>query len=132
MEITPKSAKNSLKFKAGVKTNLVSVKVGAKKFVVPVQARLLSNDEFAFVSFSAVSELYKIDGKTLVPVTSNADATEAHKQLDRPSHKKKGKGRRTTEMPTEVSELLKKIPHGTKLVAGPDGSYRLVRTRRRR
>lgn len=132
MEKTPRSAKNSLKFKAGQKAGIVSVKIGGKKFVVPVQTRLLSNETFAFVSFPAVSELYKIEGKTLSVVESASDAAEAHRQLDRPTAKKKGRGRRATELPSEVSAVLQKLPAGTKLVAAPDGSYRLVRTRKRR
>ena len=71
------NVKNSLKFKAQPKSGILSVKVGVKKFVVPVEARMLSGDGYMFLSFPAVSELFKVEGKTLTSMDSKADASEA-------------------------------------------------------
>lgn len=125
-----KSVKNSLKFKADPKKGLLTVRIGVKKLVVPVEARMLGGDGFLFLSFNSSSEIYKVDGKELVPLDGQADGTEAYAALN-PSKRRKrgrGKGRSSVEMPTDLAQMLSKLPSGHKLVAGP-GGYRLVKTR---
>lgn len=129
--MTPWSAKNSLKFKAKVKDNLVSVRVGNRRFVVPVQSRTLADEQYAYISFHAISELFKIEDGKLTAISDPAEAFEAHKSLNKSTKKKQVRGKRTVEMSTEILDLLKKIPSGHKLVPNPKGGYRLVRTRKR-
>lgn len=55
MSKTVQSVKNSLKFKAQVKSGLLSVRVGVKKYVVPVGVRMIANGDYMFLSFPATS-----------------------------------------------------------------------------
>lgn len=129
--MSPQSAKNSLKFKAKFKDGLVSVRVGNRKFVVPVQSRTLANEEYAYISFHAISELFKVvDGK-LIQISDHAEAGVAHKSLIKSTKKKAAPAKRDVEMTPEILDLLKKIPSGHRLVSNPKGGYRLIRTRKR-
>lgn len=125
-----KAVKNSLKFKADPKTGLLTVRVGVKKLVLPVEARMLGGDGYLFLSFSSSSEIYKVEGKDLVPMEGTADGTEAYAALNPAKKRRRGRarGRSTVEMPSELAQLLSKIPAGQKLVGGP-GGYRIVKTR---
>ena len=124
------NVKNSLKFKAQPKSGILSVKVGVKKFVVPVEARMLSGDGYMFLSFPAVSELFKVEGKTLTSMDSKADASEAFEKLN-PGRRTRRRRSGGVEMPAELQAALKSLPAGYKLGYGPDGSPKLVRTRKR-
>ena len=126
------SVKNSLKFKAAEKEGVLSVKVGVKKFTVPVVARMLSNGEYLFLSFPASSELYKVSGKNLTALDKDADATEAHKLLDPGKRKRGGRKGSSTELPEGLATALKGIPAGFKLVYDKTGTPRLVKTRKRK
>ncbi len=130
MKRTVQSVKNSLKFKAQPKAGILSVKIGVKKYSVPVEARLLSNGEFAFLSFSASSELYQIANKQFQAMKSDADATHAFTALN-PSRKRTRRRRQLVAMPDQLAEALKNLPSGYKLGYGADGSPKLVRTRTR-
>ncbi|MBN9501334.1 MAG: hypothetical protein J0H02_06125 [Armatimonadetes bacterium] len=128
---TVQSVKNSLKFKAQPKSGILSIKIGVKKYSVPVEARMLSNGEYLFLSFPASSELYKIENKELTALPSSADASDAHAALT----PKRRRGRRRSspvEMPAELEAALKAIPSGFKLGYTADGSLKLVKTRTRR
>ncbi len=125
------NVKNSLKFKATEKTGVLSVRLGVKKFDLPVTARMLNNEEYLFLSFPASSELYRIAGKELIAMDKAEDASDALKVLD-PGKKKRGKRSGGLDLPANIAEALKGIPAGTKLVFGPDGTPRLVKTRVRR
>ena len=127
------SVKNSLKFKAAEKEGVLSVKVGVKKYTLPVTARMLSNGEFLFLSFPASSELYNVSGKDIVAMDKNDDATEAHRLLD-PGKRRRG-GRKVSasnEVPADLAAALKQIPSGFKLVYDKSGNPRLVKARKRR
>ena len=128
---TVKNVKNSLKFKAQVKKGLLTVRVGVKKYVVPVDARILSSSGHIFLSFPASSELYEIKNKGLVPMSPNADATAAFNALN-PGRKKRGKKSSEASMPKDVIDALSKIPPGFKLGYDPTGKPRLVKKRTRR
>ncbi len=126
------SVKNSLKFKAAEKMGVLSVKVGVKKFTVPVKARMLSNGEYLFLSFTASSELYKVSGKGLDKLDKHAEASDVFAALDPGKQKRGGRKSVATEMPPELAAALKALPAGTKLAFDKDGKPRLVKTRVRR
>lgn len=130
MDRNVKNVKNSLKFKANVKQGILSVRVGVKKFAIPGQARILSNGDYIFLSFSANSELYKIQGKKLTPMDANEDATAAYAQLN-PGRKARRR-RAAREMSPELANALRAIPFGYKLGYDLSGSPRLVKKRLRR
>jgi hypothetical protein len=131
MQKTVQNVKNSLKFKAQEKEGVLSVRVGTKKFTVPVMARMLSDSEYLFLSFPASSELYKIQGKDLEAMDKEADATDAYEALN--PGKRRGRRRGGgVDMPRELQEALKNLPAGYRLGYGPDGSPKLVKTRNRR
>jgi hypothetical protein len=133
MKKTVQNVKNSLKFKASPKAGTLSVKVGVKKFLVPVEARLLSDGKYLFLSFPAVSDLYHIENKSLKAMSSEDDATEAFEALTPAAGKRRGRRRSSAvSLPSELESALKNLPAGYKLGYGADGSPKLVRTRVRR
>lgn len=132
MSKTVKSVKNSLKFKANVKEGLLSVRVGAKKYVLPVAARILSNGEYIFLSFTASSELYRVKNKLLTAMKPMDDATEAFAALN-PGRRRGGRKRAAgIELPSALADALKKVPAGYKLGYDAQGQPRLVKKRVRR
>lgn len=132
MSRTVKNVKNSLKFKAQVKSGLLTVRVGVKKYVVPVEARILSGPDHIFLSFPASSELYEIKNKQLTPMSPTSDATAAFSALN-PGRKRRGR-RASSEatMPKELADALSKIPSGFKLGYDLSGKPRLVKKRTRK
>jgi hypothetical protein len=131
MQKSVQNVKNSLKFKAAPKAGILSVKVGVKKFAIPVEARMLSNGNYLFLSFSASSELYTIDGKELKPMASEVDATEAFQALN-PGKRRGRRRREQVQMPPELEQALRALPTGYKLGYSADGSPKLVRARTRK
>lgn len=129
---TVQAVKNSLKFKTQPKAGALTVRLGVKKLVLPVEARLLHSDGYLFLSFSSSSEIYKIEGKTLSAMDSQSDASEAYEALN-PKRRRRGrKGRGTVEMPPALAEAMKHIPAGYKIVMDASGNVRLAKTRVRR
>ena len=131
MQKSVQNVKNSLKFKAAPKSGILSVKVGVKKFSIPVEARMLSNGDYLFLSFSASSELYTISGKDLKPMASESDATEAFQALN-PGKRRGRRRREQVQMPPELEQALRSLPSGYKLGYSADGSPKLVRARTRK
>jgi hypothetical protein len=132
MSKTVKSVKNSLKFKAQVKEGLLSVRVGVKKYTLPISARILSNGKYLFLSFPATSELFEVGGDGLVAMSPTADATEAYASLN-PGRRRGGRKRGSNvEIPSGLAEALKAIPAGHKLVFDASGNPRIVKMRKRR
>ena len=131
MEKTVKFVKNSLKFKARPKGNVISVKVGGRKFTLPLEARVISHDDYMFLSFSAISELYKVEGKGLVPMSPDSDATAAFTALSPSVPKKRTRRRSSHDMPADLKEALTKVPNGMRLATDGTGKYRLVKKRKR-
>jgi hypothetical protein len=130
---TVKNVKNSLKFKVAPKEGLLTVRLGVKKYVLPIEARLLAGGDYLFLSFPACSEIFEVKGgKNLEAMDANADGAKVGDAL-RP----KRRGRRTrkasagAEMPEALAAALKAVPKGHKLVIGTDGQYRLAKTRTR-
>jgi len=130
-ERTVQSVKNSLKFKATPKSGVLSLKIGVKKYAVPVEARMISGGDFLFLSFPAVSELFRIENKQLNPMDSGADATEAYNVLN-PARRRGRRRSKGVSMPPELEAALKAVPSGYKLGYGTDGQPKLVKTRKRR
>lgn len=130
---TVKNVKNSLKFKVDPKDGLLSVRVGVKKYRLPVEARLASSDGYMFLSFSACSELFKIENGELVPMEPTANGTEAYDKLN-PGRRRRGRRRAAAvEMPKSLQDALKEIPAGYKLVFDlKTGLPRLAKKRERR
>lgn len=129
---TVQSVKNSLKFKADEKEGILSVRVGVKKYNLPVKARMLSGGEYLFLSFPASSELYKVGGEGLEALARDADPGDAYSALNPGRRRGRRKGGASADLTPELAEALKGIPSGFKLGYGPDGTPRLVRTRTRR
>ena len=128
---TVQSVKNSLKFKASPKAGILSIKIGVKKYSVPIEARMLSNGEYVFLSFPASSELYKIENKELSALDAKADAADAHSSLT-PKRRRGRRRREAVEMPAELAAALRSLPSGFKLGYGTDGTPKLVKTRARK
>ena len=91
MSKTVQSVKNSLKFKATPKVGILSVKIGVRKFSVPVEARMLSNGGFVFLSFPASSELYKVENGVLEKMPSEAEAADAYAALNPGRRRRRGR-----------------------------------------
>jgi len=130
---TVQNVKNSRKFKANEKDGVLSIKIGVKKYTVPVKARLIAGEGYLFLSFPASSELYRIDKKQLLAMDKDEDATEAHDRLN--SVRPKARGRRasaTASMTDELARALASIPSGFKLAYDKNGTPRLVKTRTRK
>lgn len=130
MKKTVQSVKNSLKFKAQPRAGILSVKIGVKKFSVPIEARMLSNGSYVFLSFPASSELYRVDNKQMLSMGGEDDATDAFVALNPSKRRGRRKGA-AVALPTELAEALKSVPAGYKLGYNADGSPKLVRTRKR-
>ena len=122
--------KNSLKFKAEEREGLLTIRFGVKKLVVPHKVRMLSDGKYMFLSFTASSELYKVEGKQLKAMQKTDDATEAFAQLNPGRKGRRGrKARAAAQLSPELEAALKNIPAGFRLGYGPDGSLKLVKTR---
>jgi hypothetical protein len=131
MAKTVRSVKNSLKFKANAREGILTVRIGVKKYTLPIAARILSGGNYIFLSIPATSELYQVGNKQLSAMSAEADATEAHAALT-PSRKRGRRRSAKLEVPSELQSALKAIPSGFRLAFDADGSARLVRTRARR
>ena len=130
MPKTVKSVKNSLKFKARPRSGAISVKVGSKKYSVPVSARILSDDKWIFLSFPACSALYEIQGRDLRAMAPEADAAEAYAALN-PAKRRERKRTPSVSFPKELAAALRALPTGYKVGYQQDGTPRLVRRRQR-
>jgi hypothetical protein len=130
---TVQNVKNSLKFKAAEKDGVLSIKIGVKKYTVPVKARMISGEGYLFLSFPASSELYKIDKKQLVSMDREADASEAFERLNSVRPKTRGrKAGASVAMSDDLAKALSMIPSGFKLAYDKSGQPRLVKTRTRK
>lgn len=131
MAKTVQNVKNSLKFKVGSKKGILSVRVGVRKFTIPIEARMLSNEKYLFLSFPASSELYKVDGKNLEAMGPETDGSEAFQELN-PKTKRGRRKRDSAQLPTDLAQALKSIPAGYRLGYDETGAPKLVRKRTRR
>ncbi|CAN1504533.1 hypothetical protein MCEMSE15_00596 [Fimbriimonadaceae bacterium] len=130
---TVQNVKNSLKFKAAEKDGVLSIKIGVKKYTVPIKARMIAGEGYLFLSFPASSELYQVDKKQLVAMGKEDDASEAFDRLN--SVKPKARGRRAgggAALSDDLAKALAGLPAGFKIGYGADGVPRLVKTRVRK
>jgi hypothetical protein len=127
---TVREVKNSLKFRAEERSGIVSVRIGNRRYLLPVAARVLDGEDYIFFSLRAVSSLYKKNGNSLLTLPDTEDGTEAFKQLD------PGRVSRRTKLDPEIQRLerliQKEVPEGYKISYDKDGSIRLVKRRPRR
>src|SRR5579859_4625288 len=96
------SVKNSLKFKAQEKDGVLSVRVGVRKFSLPIKARMLSSGDYLFLSFPASSELYRVDKRALSPMDKDEDAAKAYESLN-PGRKARRRRSSGAEMSDELA-----------------------------
>ncbi len=130
-ERTVQSVKNSLKFKAQPRSGVLSLKIGVKKYSVPIEARMISGGDYLFLSFPAVSELFRVENKELHALPASENATEAYGVLN-PTRRRGRRRSKSVSMPPELEAALKAVPAGYKLGYGIDGVLKLVKTRKRR
>jgi len=130
MPKTVQNVKNSLKFKAQVKQNSISVRVGVKKYLLPLEVRMLSGGAYLFLSFPACSELFQVRDRELRAMDPAEDASDAFEVLSPPTAIRSRKSAAAT-LPSSLESALKDIPEGYRLGYGPDGRPRLIRTRHR-
>ncbi len=126
--------KSGLKLRTQPREGALTLRIGVKKFVLPVEARLIVSDEYVFLHIPPTAELMKIsaDGLALVSELSGAEHAVSTFKKSRKSSSGRRASRGGMEMPADLSELLNKLPAGYKLGYGTDGSPKLVRTRKRR
>ena len=91
---------------------------------------MISGDGYLFLSFPAVSELYRVSGKTLTAMSPNDNATEAYEKLN-PGKRARRRRSGSVEMPQQLAEALKNLPAGYRLGYTPEGTPKLIRTRKR-
>lgn len=129
-----KFVKNSLKFKTAPRMGLLSVRVGVKKYRLPVEARIIAGENYIFLSFPASSELYKIANGDITAMDGEANGEEAYTQLNTSGRGKRGRKKRAAVvLPDTLASALKSIPTGYKLVFDlKTGEPRLAKRRERR
>lgn len=125
---TVKSVKNSLKFKAKPRLGVLSVRLGGKRYDVPIEARMLYDSNYLFLSFPSCSDLFEIKAGALSKMNAQADASAAYEALNPPRQRGRKKGA-PASLPVEVAEVLKSIPPGYRIGYDAQGVPRLVRRR---
>lgn len=130
-EATLTSAKTSLKNSAPEKDRVLTVRLGVKKLVLPVTAKLAQSGEYLFLSFPASTEIYRMDGKTLAPIENDEEAGAAMEALATP-RRRGGRRKKAVEIAPEVHEALANLPAGHRIGYDAEGNAKLVKTRPRR
>lgn len=133
MAKTVDSIKRALKLRAEPKRNSLTLRMGVKKLPLPFEVRLITSGDYLFVHVPPSAELFKIDEDGLQPVQSVEEAQSATQSFRRGGKRGKRGGRASAqEMPEQLMQALRAIPSGFKLGFNPDGTPRLVKTRKRR
>lgn len=120
-----------LKLRTDSKKNVLTLRIGVKKYVLPFEARLIKSDEFIFVHLPPSAEIMKITKKGLEVVTRGDEAEKAVVSFKK-SRKKTKRPRKPVAMNADLESALKKVPAGYKLGYGTDGKLRLIKKRKRR
>ncbi len=120
-----------MKLRTERKENLLTFRIGVKKYVLPVEARTLKSDDYLFLHIPPSAEIYKIERDGLKVVTKATEAEEAVKTF-RKKRKKSTRTVKKVEMPDELASALKNIPAGYKLGYDAKGKVKLVKKRVRR
>ncbi len=130
-------AKSLEKTKAGLKLRTspkgtLTLNLGrGKKYTLPFEARILQSDTYVFIHVPPSAEIFSIADKGFKVVTDAAEAEKAAGSFRR-SRKSSGRSSKAAEIPAELKAALSRLPAGHKLAPSADGSYKLVKTRRRR
>lgn len=133
MPKTVQEVAKALKLKAQARPNVLSVRIGTRKFTLPFEARLLSSDRYLFVHIPPSAEIMRVAGGNLEPVRSFDEARDAVTSF-RQSRKRGGRASgadRRPSLPPAVQEALKAIPSGYRLAVDANGQARLVKKRTR-
>ena len=120
-----------LKLRTESKENVLTLRIGVKKYVLPFETRLIKSNDYIFVHVPPSAELMKITRSGLEVVTRGDEAETAVVSF-RKSRKKTKRPRKAVVMNADLESALKKVPAGYKLGYGADGKPRLVKTRKRR
>lgn len=131
MAKTIEKTKSALKLRTQAKTGVLTLRLGTKKYTLPVEARLITSSEFVFLHIPPTAEIMKIDSGSLAVVEDMATAEKAVASFRQRRKRAGGRGAKSTEMPSELASALSKIPAGFRLGYGPDGKPKLVKTRKR-
>ncbi|MES1227462.1 MAG: hypothetical protein ABUL72_02260, partial [Armatimonadota bacterium] len=123
--------KSGLKLRTQLAEGALSLRVGTRKYELPFEARLIKSDDYIFIHIPPSAEILKFEGKEVRVVT---DATEAEKAASgfRKRRKRSKTAKAPAEIPTEIKDLLEKIPSGYKIAYGADGSPKVIKARKRR
>jgi len=125
--------KGGLKLRAAkAKKATLSLKIGVKKYELPVEAfeaRYLNSDKYLFVHVPPAAELLDLSSGKATLMAPKADASDALASFRTARTRRK---RTKTEIPDNIKEILKQIPAGFKIAYSADGSPRLVKTRKRK
>ncbi|MCX7800827.1 MAG: hypothetical protein N2109_10855 [Fimbriimonadales bacterium] len=122
-----------LKSLISAKDGSIMVKNGARKYALPVEAKVVFSEHYAFVTLPGLAGLYRVEGRQLKPMGAQEDASEAYVELGREgSARRSGRGRSVPEVPDVVKEALQQIPKGYRLAFDRDGRPKLVKMRKRR
>ncbi|MCH7903322.1 MAG: hypothetical protein IH944_02005 [Armatimonadetes bacterium] len=121
--------KFGLKLRTTKKDNVLTLRMGTRKMVIPVEARLISSDEYVFLHIPPTAELMKISKSGLEVITKGPDAEVAVKTFRR---RRRARNVKPVQMPSALADALRKMPGGYKLGYGEDGKPRLVKRRKRR
>jgi len=122
----------ALKLKANPKSNVLTLKVGAKKYTLPFEVRMLNSETNVFVHIPPSAMLFKVDGKDIKAVETEADAKSAQASFRKSTRTSSRRSPKAAEIPAEVMAALSKIPAGHKLAFDASGNPRLVKARKRR
>ena len=121
--------KFGLKLRTTKKDNVLTLRMGTRKMVIPVEARLISSDEYVFLHIPPAAQLMKITKSGLQLITTGPDAEVAVKTFRR---RRRSKSSKPVAMPSALADALRKVPGGYRLGYGEDGKPRLVKKRKRR
>ena len=115
----------------------VQIKLGSKRFDLPIEGSLLQSDEkglFTFVSIPNYTGIFGITSNGAEPIkASEKDAAmKALKSAGRAGNADGGSGKAGIEIPPEIQEALKKLPKGTRLVVEAGGTPKLQKLRAKR
>lgn len=130
MSKTVEDVVKGLKLKATPTHNVLSLRVGVKKFALPFEARTLVSDQYLFAHLPPTAAIFRITDNGLVPVEDAAEAIGAVKSL-RP-RKQRTERAVSVDMPDALAKALSAIPSGYKLAYDANGQPRLVKKRERR
>lgn len=123
----------ALKLKAQATPNVMSLRLGVKKYALPFEARLLKSNEYVFVHVPPSAQLFKIgkDGLTEVKTAAEArEATASFRQTRKRGGRRGGASGSGFELPESLLSELKKLPAGMKL-AYDGGNAKVFKARKR-